>query len=338
MKNLRKFKKSSRKFFSPSNLYFDTEDIKNTVLVVGSGRSGTSWVTNLINADNAFRYIFEPFHPQECPYMREFPEILYLSPKTVDRNFEELVSRILKGNFHLAWTDRFNKRYISSKRIIKCIRLMLSFNWIHLHFPEIPIIYILRHPLAVINSRMNMIEKYPFWSVSKNQINELRENLIEDYPNYFSFGEINLDSEFQRQLVYWCIMNRIALDQLADIPHKLIFYENCKRNPIEAFWQVREYLSPMFDHFNKNYGEGAPSVLSKKSRNKIEIINQKISDISSQKFLVFKGKSMEERKQTWELNFDKDQKNLAQKILEKYEMASSYSVYSESPQTLKKTK
>ena len=307
--------------------------LKNTVLVVGSGRSGTSWVTNLINADNAFRYIFEPFHPQECPYMREFPEVLYLSPKTDDRNFEELASRILKGHVHLDWTDRFNKRYFSSKRIIKCIRLMLSFDWIHLHFPEIPIIYILRHPLAVINSRMNMIEKYPFWSVSKDQINELRENLIEDYPNYFSFGEINLDSEFQRQLVYWCIMNRIALDQLANIPHKLIFYENCKKHPIETFWQVREYLSPMFNHSFEFYGDRDLTDLSKKSRNEIEEINHKISDVSNQKFLVFKGKSMEERRQTWDLNFDKDQKNLAQKILEKYKMDSFYTVFSESPQS-----
>ena len=332
MKNLRKFKKSTTKFFSPGNLYYDTEDIKNTVLVVGSGRSGTTWVTNLLNADNAFRYIFEPFHPQECPYMREYPEVLYLSPKTRDRNFEELARRILKGHVHLAWTDRYNKRYISSKRIVKCIRLMLSFDWIHLHFPTIPIIYILRHPLAVINSRMNMISKYPFWSVSKNQINELRETLIDDYPNYFSFGDINLESEFQRQLVYWCIINRIALDQLANISHKLLFYENCKKNPVDTFWQVRDYVSPIFNNFTEFDGERDQKVPSKKSINKIEKINQQINDVSNQKFMVFKGKSMEERKQTWELSFDDDQKNLAQKILEKYEMANSYSAFINFPQ------
>ena len=37
----------------------------DVVLISGSGRSGTSWLANICNYKNDFRYIFEPLNPKK---------------------------------------------------------------------------------------------------------------------------------------------------------------------------------------------------------------------------------------------------------------------------------
>jgi len=39
----------------------------DVVFVSGSGRSGTSWLANLCNYRNDFRYLFEPLNPAVLP-------------------------------------------------------------------------------------------------------------------------------------------------------------------------------------------------------------------------------------------------------------------------------
>ena len=42
-------------------LYLDTDKrLENTVLVAGSGRSGTTWLAQILNFRKEFRMIFEP--------------------------------------------------------------------------------------------------------------------------------------------------------------------------------------------------------------------------------------------------------------------------------------
>ena len=38
----------------------------NTVLIAGSGRSGTTWLSEILNYNNDYRSIFEPFYPRIC--------------------------------------------------------------------------------------------------------------------------------------------------------------------------------------------------------------------------------------------------------------------------------
>ncbi len=48
----------------------DFNDYRQTVFVSGVGRSGTTWVANIINYANDYRFMFEPFHPQRVDVVR----------------------------------------------------------------------------------------------------------------------------------------------------------------------------------------------------------------------------------------------------------------------------
>src|SRR5262245_3197724 len=46
-------------------LFDSTGEIRDAALVSGTRRSGTTWLADVINFDNHYRYMFEPFHPKE---------------------------------------------------------------------------------------------------------------------------------------------------------------------------------------------------------------------------------------------------------------------------------
>ena len=51
----------------PGGLYVDLEkgDHRSSVFLAGSGRSGTTWLSEIINHRRGYRYVFEPFNPRE---------------------------------------------------------------------------------------------------------------------------------------------------------------------------------------------------------------------------------------------------------------------------------
>ena len=56
-----------------SNIYLDfCKDQKNVVFISGVGRSGTTWLTELINYNHRYRILFEPFHNKKVKIVQNF--------------------------------------------------------------------------------------------------------------------------------------------------------------------------------------------------------------------------------------------------------------------------
>ena len=70
--------KVSRSFFVDLST-----DYRDTILLAGSGRSGTTWVSDIMNYDNEYRYIFEPFHPRKVDFSKEFGHRKYMHPEKI---------------------------------------------------------------------------------------------------------------------------------------------------------------------------------------------------------------------------------------------------------------
>jgi len=128
-------------------------DYRHAVLLVGSGRSGTSWVPEVINFDHRYRYMYEPFHSKHVPIARGWLPRQYLRPDDADAARLDLATRIFTGRLRNAYADAYNKCVVARQRLVKDTRLQLALGWIRRHFPEMPMIYLMRHPCAVVNSR-----------------------------------------------------------------------------------------------------------------------------------------------------------------------------------------
>ncbi|MFW6015993.1 MAG: sulfotransferase [bacterium] len=227
-----------------SKIYVDlNRDYRNTILLAGSGRSGTTWLSQIINYNNEYRYMFEPFHSKNVKCFMDYNNRHYIRPDKNDDELNNIVKKILSGNIRNLWTDHYNKKFISRKRLIKDIRINLMLKWIRNNFPKLPIVFMMRHPCAVVNSRLRL-----GWG---NPIAELltQNNLYEDYLKKYKTVINNADTKFERHLIFWCLENYIPLKLLNDNDDLyIIFYENLCIYP-------EQEIKNLFNYLNINYNE-----------------------------------------------------------------------------------
>jgi Sulfotransferase family len=208
---------------------FDVDpDPSVAVLVAGTGRSGTAWVSNIINYANEYRYLLEPFQPYRTEEISNFKQRQYMRPDNTDPAFVLPARLVLSGAIHNPWVDRYNRRWISRRRVIPEIRANLMLKWLRDRFPKTRIIWLLRHPIADANSRLRL-----GW---KNHLDELlsQETLVDDHIGPLRREIMSAQTEFERQLFLWCIENFVPLRQLAPGDVHVAFYENfCERPKFE---------------------------------------------------------------------------------------------------------
>jgi len=240
-------------------LYIEkSNSYKDTILLCGSGRSGTTWLAELINNENSFRYMFEPFHPELVSLAKHFNSRQYL--RDFNKNEEYLLpaSRIFSGRVRNLWIDRYNRKILPKKRLIKDIRINLLLKWIKVHFPDIPIVFMLRHPFSVACSRIRL-----GWKDHLNNFFE-QKDLRENFSKIFNFFDIKDLDVFERQILMWCIENYVPLTSLRSDEIYILFYENLFTNPVKEVRYLFDYLNlPISDNlFDKIQN---PSSMTKKS-------------------------------------------------------------------------
>ncbi|NIR49309.1 sulfotransferase domain-containing protein [candidate division KSB1 bacterium] len=224
-----------------SHLYFHSNgDCRNTVFVAGTGRSGTTWISNILNHKNGYRYIFEPFYPQNVPMCRNFKYRQYLRPMDHRSDYLYPAECVVTGKFRNAWTDRYNVSFFSSKRLIKDIRANLLLKWLKNHFPEIKIVLVLRHPCAVACSKLKL-----GWG-SHLELLLSQYQLMNDYLEPFRSEIVTAETSFEKHIFLWCIENYVPLQQFKRAEIHLVFYEHFCHNPEREIQRLFRFLGMPF--------------------------------------------------------------------------------------------
>ena len=227
----------------PGGVYVDLGkgDPRSSVFLAGSGRSGTTWLSEIINHRRGYRYVFEPFNPREVDSFGHFRTKQYLRPEDRREKFLEPARLALTGRLRDRWTDRFNGRIVARRRLIKDIRANLLLGWMRANFPGMPIILLFRHPCAVVASRLAL-----GWKDHLSETMEQRE-LVEDF--LFSMeAEIRAaKGDFERHLFLWCIENYVPLKQFRPQEVHLTFYENLLARPEAELQSLFASLGEDFD-------------------------------------------------------------------------------------------
>jgi RimJ/RimL family protein N-acetyltransferase len=215
------------------------------IIVAGSGRSGTTWLSQIINYGNEYRDMFEPFEPHQVPRVSHFRRSQYLRPENDDYHYVEPARQILSGRIRNEWIDQFNRCRVASRRLIKDIRCLLFLKWLGVHFPKTPIIYLLRHPLAVVHSRMQL-----GWKAALNDFLEQRD-LLEDHLEplvpEIERASKQVETAFERHLLSWCVENYVPLRQFQEGEIHLIFYERLCLEPEGEIKRLFRFLDRPYD-------------------------------------------------------------------------------------------
>ena len=229
---------------------------EGSIFLAGSGRSGTTWLSEIINHRNEYRYIFEPFNPSRVSICKNFHRKQYLRPDDEREEYIEPARTILSGGLRSTWSDRFNRKHVVRRRLIKDIRANLLLGWMRFNFPKMPQILLLRHPCAVTNSRLKL-----GWRDILDETME-QENLVEDFLQPFEKEIRNAATPFERSIFLWCIENYVPLLQLQDGHVHILFYELLCTQPDN---EVRRLFAFLEKDFRKDVDRSLkrPSSLSR---------------------------------------------------------------------------
>jgi hypothetical protein len=158
-----------------SSLILDIGDraLSSTILVAGIGRSGTTWLAQVLSALTRSRMIFEPFILDE---QNEFAILkqrrfnrhwldtirnLYIDPTAgVASPYFRAIERILCGKVINTWVNQYTPVGIYWRRVIKAIRGNVLLPYITQTWPNLKIVWVIRDPVNVVASQVVMARRY----------------------------------------------------------------------------------------------------------------------------------------------------------------------------------
>ncbi|MHA1988355.1 MAG: sulfotransferase [Promethearchaeota archaeon] len=242
------------------------------IVICGSGRSGTTWIMDVLAEANNLRTIFEPLLPVAVPEARPFANH-YVRTDSDEPELTRFMHTIFKGQIDNIWTkyrirkdslyiqpggllslkniNLFYSRYkkffrhyrkfgkINSRRLlIKFIRANLMIGWLAKNF-RVKILFVIRHPAAVACSKLliNAKAQQIIWDYKGDLQRYIQNrNLKNDYLDKYDDILNNSLSVISGYTVNWCIENTIPIKAAKENGVCVVFYEDLLANP-ETWWE-----------------------------------------------------------------------------------------------------
>jgi hypothetical protein len=220
-------------------LFRSRPDPSQAILLAGSGRSGTTWLANLLCSVPGTQRIFEPLRelarwmPVGAP---PYPRSSYLRPEGNYPYWHAVLRRVLTGQSRTYWTDSVRTSFFPKRYLVKEIRANLMLGYIYDHFHP-RIIYLSRHPCAVVASRVRL-----GWRVDLDNLLS-QEQLIEDHLSPW-VGRIERakTNPVVSHAIWWAVESMVATLHLSTRHHCRAYYEHFLARPEASLRDVLSWL------------------------------------------------------------------------------------------------
>jgi hypothetical protein len=232
-----------------SKLYRDhNTDHTRSIIVAGTARSGTTWLAEMMAYQLKARLIFEPFHPGKIKKYQNFNYFQYVRPAAQKPELEEFCNEIFSGRIRNAWIDRQVNYIFPRYRIVKDIRANLLLKWITDRYPQIPVVLLLRHPCAVVSSRLNLN-----WATDTDISSFLLQpELIEDFLSDKLEFIKSLQTPEEKHAAIWCLSYYVPLKQFSPDQIKSVYYERLCTDHERVLQDIFDYFQlSTTKNFNK---------------------------------------------------------------------------------------
>jgi hypothetical protein len=221
---------------SPQVLFLErNHDPGRTLLLVGSGRSGTTWVSEIFAAALHCRLVYEPLRTRSVPWTWPVRPGHYLDAgDDSDPGLAVVVDRILTGRVRTAFTDKYNAVRLPDHRLVKEVRATNLLPWIVLRYPRTPVVLLLRHPVPTAWSVVQL-----GWPGKLDQFLDqapLLDGPLEPFRSLIADAAGSPDP-FHRMVLQWCPTGLLGAGQA-----HVVFYENMVDDPWAELERLRLYL------------------------------------------------------------------------------------------------
>ena len=217
--------------------------LRDPVWLIGEGRSGTTWVSGLINANDRMLERFEPFHPHHNPRLQSYPKLEYRHPDQEDPVLERHIRDIFRASYWAKGIDPARPSGLFAGLLVKDIFATLIARWVIKRFPRIRPILLVRNPFAVARSKCEA-DKGWFWA-DDVQVFLDDAALMQDHLAPFEgiLREVaRRDEPFLHHMAVWAIVHTVVLRQFAPGTIHVVFYEDAVADSQRVAAGINRYL------------------------------------------------------------------------------------------------
>lgn len=218
-------------------------DPEHSVLILGSGRSGTTWLAEALARNTRSRLIFEPFHPVWTPGPKQLR--LFLAPQDVESDMRALVERVLSGRTRKRPLGQIVITRLPRGRVVKDIHSGNLLPWYRARFPQVPVVFTVRHPIATACSRLRHGD---FYGLARYLETERGRHEAEASPVAAwleAYDEHREDPDVVvRGVAEWCIENAYPLQRCSAEGAALVYYERAVREPAAELARLAAFCAP----------------------------------------------------------------------------------------------
>lgn len=222
-----------------SHLNNSLSPYEEKIWIVGDGRSGTNWLSSIINHDGQSRLLYEPIHPEKVAAMKRLHLFEYQRPGQENAVLYALVKSVMTGTLSDPRANHANRLKFYPRLLVKDIFAHLLARWAISSFASVKPILIMRHPFDVAASKSQRQN----WSwMTEPGLLLQQTDLVEDHLKPFQDLMRAQQSYFEKQITIWAIIHYVWFRQFKKGECQVVFYENlCRRPEIEAS-RLGEYI------------------------------------------------------------------------------------------------
>lgn len=215
-------------------IYRDRADDEHTIACVSSGRSGSTWLSQVVT-DAQTRIIYEPMHAQKgVPGLKEY-NLKYIREGDQQPELNQYLDQLFQGKCHSYWLDCHNPKWswVLTRRLIKLIRANMMLGYMAERYPKAKFILLMRHPGAVALSQFS-----GGWRMDPKDI---YAQMGDEFPIINALPQpANI---FQNRLLWWVLENYLAALALGKPNVTLVFYEHFLLNLEQMSKHLSEFCN-----------------------------------------------------------------------------------------------
>lgn len=264
---------------------FKKENYKKHIIVVGSARSGTSWLSEIIARQHRYRMLFEPEHEFNTKKGKLVCD-QWMEDKKTSFKAHRYLKKVFRNRVDSDWIGQISNRkykmhlwpFVPKKYVIKFVRANLAAKYMNETY-KIPVLHVIRNPYDTIASQERV--QFP-WLYNLKHF-KAQKKLVDFVEDTFNFDLLSTESYSRLQIlaIRWCLENVIPLQFLAPYryKHQIVKHEDL-RSDIKVFLNICETfdIAPL-QNIEKEYVRP-----SSKTHPKSNIINKdvKVSDFNDE--------------------------------------------------------
>lgn len=288
------------------NIHNECED--NDIFIFSSPRSGSTWLMEIINSQNNFKYVNEPLHTNRHKgYLTNIKPTwseIYSSNTRKDQflSFFRKINnnKLFVGQQKLKHIYKGEFDYNTNRKVFKILRAKDLINVFENEF-EITVVYLLRHPISValslVKEEMENRSNY-YLNNDKYMHNFFTQDQID-----FSYNILENGSKFEERILQWCLENVPPLKFLDSKKWLIVSYEDLVVNE-------RETIEKLYDQLNLNDLDSMFKQIKKPSRTTANKKSEELINKRNKESLIKK----------WEKEITVMERKKAFQILNKFEI------------------